>query len=99
MTLHSRCHAQRKIISCLQSTTELIALQVASVGKGRIEFDYTPTANMPCHATGAAYCGGALLHFPSAGPASPCISSTYCLCKWQLCHEDRALPVLLLETL
>jgi hypothetical protein len=33
-------------------------VQVASIGKGRVDFDYTPTANMACHATGEAYCGG-----------------------------------------
>jgi hypothetical protein len=36
----------------------VFVLQVASIAKGRIEFDYTPTANMACHATGAAFCGG-----------------------------------------
>lgn len=30
---------------------------VSAVGKNRLEFDYTPTANMDCWATGAAYCG------------------------------------------
>lgn len=31
-------------------------VQVSSVAKGRVEFEYRPTANMECHATGAAYC-------------------------------------------
>lgn len=31
--------------------------KVSSVSKGRLEFDYTPTANPDCWATGAAYCG------------------------------------------
>ena len=47
--------------------------KVASVSKGRVEFKFVPTANMACHATGAAYCGdnGIHLRLMSTNPQNP----------------------------
>jgi hypothetical protein len=49
------------------------AAQVVSVAKGRVEFDFTPTADMACHATGAAYCGdnGIHIRLTETSPADP----------------------------
>ncbi len=47
--------------------------KVASVGKGRVEFDFTPTADLACAATGAAYCGdnGISVRIMSSNPSNP----------------------------
>jgi hypothetical protein len=47
--------------------------KVASVAKGRVEFDFTPTADLACAETGAAYCGDNGLHLrvTSSNPQNP----------------------------
>lgn len=47
--------------------------KVATIGKGRIEFDFTPTSNPACVATFAAYCGdnGILLTIVATNPLNP----------------------------
>ncbi len=43
------------------------AAQVVNTAKGRVEFDFTPTADMACHATFAAYCGDNGMHIVVRG--------------------------------
>lgn len=47
--------------------------KVASVSKGRVEFDFAPTSNPACAATGAAYCGdnGIWLRLTATNTANP----------------------------
>lgn len=43
------------------------------MAKGRVEFDFTPTADLECAARGAAYCGdnGIWIVLRATNPANP----------------------------
>ena len=69
--------------------------KVASVGKRRLEFDFTPTANPDCWARGEAYCGDNVRHWchgfhalRPGMPASPvCSAACYLLALSNMCER------------
>jgi len=51
----------------------MVFAQVAAVAKGRVEFDFIPTADLACHATGKPYCtdNGIAVRLTATNPANP----------------------------